>query len=94
MADPARLRLYRYLSASEADDYVAIMGLFSDALLAEWSAQDLADQGIDLPIEVIQARCKYFLAAAGNLLLSPREVRESPRSPSTRASRPATPSPP
>jgi uncharacterized protein (TIGR02677 family) len=74
MADPARLRLYRYLSASEADDYVAIMGLFSDALLAEWSAQDLADQGIDLPIEVIQARCKY-LVAVGNLLLSPREVR-------------------
>jgi hypothetical protein len=42
MADPVRLRLYRYLSASEADDYVSIMGLFSDALLADWSARDLA----------------------------------------------------
>lgn len=40
MADPERLKLYRYLTAQEADDYLAIMGRFTDALLAEWSPQD------------------------------------------------------
>jgi uncharacterized protein (TIGR02677 family) len=73
VADPDRLRLYRYLAAQEADDYVAIMGRFTDALLAEWSPRELADH-IDLPVDTIAARCKY-LAEAGNLLLSPREVR-------------------
>lgn len=88
MPDPERLKFYRYLSAPEAEDYIQIMGRFTDALLAEWSAQDLMAQGIDLPAEVIAARCQY-LADHGNLLLSP--VRSgSPRSPSTRASQPAT----
>ncbi len=73
MADPDRLKLYRYLAAQEADDYVAIMARFTDALLAEWSPQDLTDQ-VDLPVDTIAARCKY-LADNGNLLLSPREVR-------------------
>jgi uncharacterized protein (TIGR02677 family) len=73
VADPYRLKLYRYLSAQEADDYLAIMGRFTDALLAEWSPQDLADH-VDLPVDTIAARCKY-LADNGNLLLSPREVR-------------------
>jgi len=73
VADPERLKLYRYLAAQEADDYLAIMGRFTDALLAEWSPQDLADH-LDLPADTIAARCKY-LADSGNLLLSPREVR-------------------
>ncbi len=73
MADPERLKLYRYLAAQEADDYVAIMGRFTDALLAEWSPQDLADH-VELPVDMIASRCKY-LADNGNLLLSPREVR-------------------
>jgi uncharacterized protein (TIGR02677 family) len=73
MADPDRLKLYRYLAAQEADDYLAVMGCFTDALLAEWSPQDLAGQ-IDLSVNVIAARCRY-LADNGNLLLSPREVR-------------------
>lgn len=74
MADPDRLKLYRYLAAPEADDYLCIMGLFTDALLVEWSAQDLVDQGVDLPVDIVAARCRY-LAENGNLLVSPREVR-------------------
>jgi len=73
VADPERLKLYRYMAAQEADDYLAIMGRFTDALLAEWSPQDLAGH-LDLPVETIAARCKY-LTDNGNLLLSPREVR-------------------
>lgn len=69
-----RLRLYGYLSAPEAADYLAIMGRFTGALLAEWSAQDLVDRGLGLAVETAEARCRY-LVDHGNLLLSPREVR-------------------
>lgn len=74
MADPERLRLYAYVTAPEADDYLAIMSAFTQALLVEWSAQDVVDHGVDLPAEVVAARCRS-LAEHGNLLLSPREVR-------------------
>lgn len=73
-ADPLRLRLYGYLAAQEVDDYVAIMSWFTNSLLAEWSSQDLVDRGLDLPVETVEARCRY-LADHGNLLISPREVR-------------------
>ncbi|MDQ3979230.1 MAG: TIGR02677 family protein [Actinomycetota bacterium] len=69
-----RLRLYSYATAPEAASYVAIMRLFAEALLAEWSAHDLAERGIDLPTEVIDQRLRY-LEQNGNLLASPREVR-------------------
>ena len=58
MADPDRLKLYRYVTAPEADDYLAIMAMFTHALLAEWSPQDVADQGLVLPVETIAARCR------------------------------------
>ena len=74
MADPARLRLYRYVTAPEADDYLTIMGVFASTLLVEWSPQDLVDHGVDLPVEIVAARCRK-LEEDGNLLLSPREVR-------------------
>ena len=77
MAEPAevaRLRLYAYATAPEAGGYVAIMRLFVGALLAEWSAHDLAERGLDLPVEVIEQRLR-FLEQHGNLLASPREVR-------------------
>jgi uncharacterized protein (TIGR02677 family) len=73
-ADSLRLRLYGYISAPEVDDYLAIMSRFTDALLAEWSSQDLVDRGLDIPVETVEARCRY-LADHGNLLISPREVR-------------------
>jgi uncharacterized protein (TIGR02677 family) len=69
-----RLRLYAYASAPEATSYVVIMRLFVGALLAEWSAHDLAERGVDLPVEVIDQRLRY-LEEHGNLLASPREVR-------------------
>jgi uncharacterized protein (TIGR02677 family) len=69
-----RLRLYAYATAPEAGDYVRIMREFSGALLAEWSARDVVGRGVDLPAEVVEQRLRY-LAAHGNLLVSPREVR-------------------
>jgi Protein of unknown function (DUF2397) len=76
VADPERLRLYRYVTAPEADDYLAIMTLFTSALSVEWSPQDLVDHGVNLPVDTVAARCKK-LADDGNLLPSPREVRET-----------------
>jgi uncharacterized protein (TIGR02677 family) len=72
--DSERLRLYAYASAPESRSYVSIMRLFVGALLAEWSARDLADRGLDLPLDVIDQRLRY-LEQNGNLLASPREVR-------------------
>jgi hypothetical protein len=72
--DPDRLALYRYLTGEAAHDYVAIMRQFVGALLAEWSAHDLVDRGLDLPVEVVEDRLRY-LAYNGNLVRSPREVR-------------------
>ena len=69
-ADSLRLRLYGYISAPEVDDYLAIMSRFTDALLAEWSSQDLVDRGLDIPVETVEARCRY-LADHGNLLIRP-----------------------
>lgn len=69
-----RLRLYAYATAPEASSYVAIMRLFVDALLAEWSAHDLVERGLDLPAEFVDERLRY-LERNGNLLASPREVR-------------------
>ncbi|MGH9305127.1 MAG: DUF2397 domain-containing protein, partial [Acidimicrobiales bacterium] len=62
------------MTAPEVGDYVAIMGRFTAGLLAEWSPEDLAGQGLELPVETIAARCR-FLADKGNLIVSPREVR-------------------
>ena len=50
------------------------MGRFTAGLLAEWSPEDLAEQGLELPVETTAARCR-FLADKGNLIVSPREVR-------------------
>ena len=72
--DAARLRLYAYPTARESGDYVAIMRLFAGSLLAEWSAHDVAERGIDLPLDVLEQRLRY-LESNGNLLTSPREVR-------------------
>jgi uncharacterized protein (TIGR02677 family) len=73
-AESERLRLYAYATAPEAGSYIEIMRLFVGALLAEWSAHDLLERGVDLPVEVIEQRLRY-LEQNGNLLASPREVR-------------------
>ncbi len=74
LQDAERLRLYAYATARESSDYVAIMRLFTASLLAEWSARDVAERGLDLPPDVIEQRLRY-LQENGNLLASPREVR-------------------
>ena len=65
------------------------MRLFVGALLAEWSAHDLVERGIDLPVEVHRAAAALPGSSNGNLLASPVRC-ASPRSPSTSASPPAT----
>src|SRR5947209_1196716 len=50
------------------------MRLFVGALLADWSAHDLVERGLDLPAAVVEERLR-FLEQHGNLLASPREVR-------------------
>jgi hypothetical protein len=54
------------------------MRLFTSVLLAEWSAQDiverLASDGVEVETDVADAKLRQ-LAASGNLLPSPREVR-------------------
>lgn len=74
LAESERLRLYAYATAPEAASYVEIMRLFVGALLAEWSAHDLVDRGVNVPVEVVEQRLRY-LEQNGNLLASPREVR-------------------
>ncbi len=69
-----RLRLYAYATMPEAATYVAIMRLFVGAILAEWSARDIAERGIELPLDIIDERLRV-LERHGNLLASPREVR-------------------
>lgn len=73
-----RLDAYRYLAVPDRALYLAIMRLFTSVLLAEWSAQDiverLASDGVEVETDVADAKLRQ-LAAWGNLLPSPREVR-------------------
>jgi uncharacterized protein (TIGR02677 family) len=76
VVDVERLEVYAYATAPEAADYVAIMRRFTATLLADWSAHDLIERGVDVRAEVLDARLR-FLATHGNLIESPREVRVS-----------------
>lgn len=71
-------RLFSYLTADVADDYIAIMRLFTGTLLTDLSAADVAaqlrDRGLDLDPEVAEDRCKQ-LVLWGNLVRSVRETR-------------------
>jgi uncharacterized protein (TIGR02677 family) len=74
--DAERLQVYAYATAPEAADYVTIMRRLTATLLAEWSAQDLIERGLEVRPEIADSRLRY-LAAHGNLIESPREVRVS-----------------
>jgi uncharacterized protein (TIGR02677 family) len=76
-----RLQALRYAAAAdETADYIAIMrtftgqlaGLLSDQSAAE-VAQRLADQGLELDVDTVDARLSY-LVDHGNLARSPRET--------------------
>lgn len=79
-AERLTLGALRYAVNEEAADYVAIMRLFtggisgflSDQSAAEVAAR-LADQGIDLEPDTVDARLSY-LVEHGNLARSPRET--------------------
>jgi uncharacterized protein (TIGR02677 family) len=75
-----RRDLFRYLTADEAADYLAIMDLFSATLLTDLSAADVAAQlterGRGLSRDTAEARCRQ-LADWGNLVPSIRDARVS-----------------
>ena len=73
--------LYRYLtvdSAEVAQEYLAIMGLFTGTLLADLSAAEvaaqLAERGQIADLDTVESRCKQ-LVDWGNLVRSVRETR-------------------
>jgi uncharacterized protein (TIGR02677 family) len=73
-----RLKAFRYLSSPDRPLYLVIMRLFTSVLLAEWSAQDVADklaaEGVVVDADIVDTKLKQ-LVTWGNLLPSPREVR-------------------
>jgi uncharacterized protein (TIGR02677 family) len=78
LADAGRLDLYRYVTVENADDYIAIMRLFTSTMLADLSAAEvvrhLADGGVTLSVEDVEARCRK-LEEWGNLVRSVRDAR-------------------
>lgn len=76
--DGARRDLFRYLTAEESADYLAIMDMFSATLLTDLSAGEvtgqLAERGVNLSRDTAEARCRQ-LAAWGNLVPSIRDAR-------------------
>ena len=79
-ADRARNGLFRYLTADESADYLAIMDLFSATLLTDLSAvevtTELAGRGLAIDRDVAEARCRQ-LVAWGNLVPSLRDAKVS-----------------
>lgn len=78
MTEPVRRDLFRYLTADEAQDYLAILDLFTETLLADLSAADvcdhLAERGIAMDRDTAEVRCKQLLDW-GNLVGSIRDAR-------------------
>ncbi|GIF04604.1 DUF2397 domain-containing protein [Actinoplanes siamensis] len=71
-------KLFTYLTADAADDYIAIMRLFTGTLLTDLSAAEVAaqlrDRGIVLEPDVAEERCRQ-LVVWGNLVRAVRETR-------------------
>jgi uncharacterized protein (TIGR02677 family) len=79
-ADGSRHALFRYLTAEESADYLAIMDLFSATLLTDLSAVEvttqLAERGLPLDRDLVEARCRQ-LVSWGNLVPSVRDAKVS-----------------
>jgi len=79
-ADGSRHGLFRYLTAEESADYLAIMDLFSATLLTDLSAVEvttqLAERGLPLDRDLVEARCRQ-LVNWGNLVPSVRDAKVS-----------------
>src|SRR5271165_1532981 len=78
--DGSRHGLFRYLTAEESADYLAIMDLFSATLLTDLSAAEvttqLAERGRAVDRDIVEARCRQ-LVAWGNLVPSLRDAKVS-----------------
>ena len=78
--DSSRHGLFRYLTADETADYLAIMDLFSATLLTDLSAAEvatqLAERNLAIARDVVEARCRQ-LVAWGNLVPSLRDAKVS-----------------
>jgi uncharacterized protein (TIGR02677 family) len=76
--DGSRRDLFRYLTAEESADYLAIMDMFSATLLTDLSAGEvagqLAERGVNLSRDTAETRCRQ-LADWGNLVPSIRDAR-------------------
>ena len=76
--DGARRDLFRYLTAEESTDYLAVMDMFSATLLTDLSAEEvagqLAERGFSLSRDTAETRCRQ-LADWGNLVPSIRDAR-------------------
>lgn len=74
----SRRGLFHYLTVEESADYPAIMDLFSATLLTDLSATEvaaqLAERGLNLPRDTVEARCRQ-LVDWGNLVHSIRDAR-------------------
>jgi uncharacterized protein (TIGR02677 family) len=79
-ADCSRHSLFRYLTAEESADYLAIMDLFSATLLVDLSAAEvtaqLAERARAIDRDTVEARCRQ-LVAWGNLVPAVRDARVS-----------------
>lgn len=79
-ADSLRHGLFRYLTADESADYLAIMDLFSATLLVDLSAAEvtvqLAERAWAIDCDTVEARCRQ-LVAWGNLVPAVRDARVS-----------------
>ena len=79
--DRLRLSALRYAINDEAEQYVAVMRVFTEGtagLLSDLSAREVverlgSDHGIELDVDVVDARLSY-LVQSGNLARSPREA--------------------
>ncbi|WIX76970.1 TIGR02677 family protein [Amycolatopsis carbonis] len=73
-----RANLFVYLTTRLSAEYRAIMDLFTGPLLADLSAaevaQQLADRGINLPVDEVTERCER-LQSWGNLVRGVRDAR-------------------
>ncbi len=78
--DKLRLTALRYAVNDEAEQYIALMRVFTDGtagLLSDLSAREVADRlgsdhGLELEVDVVDVRLSY-LVQSGNLARSPRE---------------------
>lgn len=79
-ADSSRHDLFRYLTAEESADYLAIMDLFSATLLVDLSAAEvtaqLAARGRAIDRDIVESRCQR-LVSWGNLVPAVRDARVS-----------------